>query len=193
MRVLKWTTKFDVDKGSYLVPIWFRLPKLPLYLFDKQYLFHVVSCLRTPLFADAATASYSLPNVARVCVEIDLMKALPSRVWLDMGDGDGFWQSLLPENHPKYFIHCYRQGHDEGECHVKNPESRKSQGESRNREALEMTKAVHKSQATRVNVTQQSSKPQAFLEARQTCEVECELTVEVGGSDDGGGRAVQLQ
>ena len=128
MRVFKWSSKFHVDRESSLVPVWFRLPKLPIHLFAKPCLFHIVSCLGNPLFVDAATSSFIRPNVARVCVEVDLLKSLPSRVWVDMGDGDGFWQPLIPESLPKYCGFCYRHGHEEGHCHVKFPEMRVSKG-----------------------------------------------------------------
>ncbi|XP_027166481.1 uncharacterized protein LOC113766495 [Coffea eugenioides] len=82
MRVFKWTPSFHVDKELLLVPVWFSLPKLPMHLFDKQCLFQIVSCLGRPLFIDAATAALSRPSVARVCVEIDLLKELPHRVWI---------------------------------------------------------------------------------------------------------------
>ena len=80
MRVFKWTTSFHVDKEPSLVPVWFSLPKLLLHLFHKECLFHVVSLLGRPLFMDAATRSLSRPSVARVCVEVDQVKPLPSRV-----------------------------------------------------------------------------------------------------------------
>ena len=83
----------------------------------------------TPLFVDAATSSFTRPNVARVCVEVDLLKSFPSRVWVDMGDGNGFWQALIPEKLPSYCGHCYRQGHEEGLCHVKHPELRPSKAQ----------------------------------------------------------------
>ena len=128
MRVFKWSSKFHVDRESSLVPVWFRLPKLPIHLFAKPCLFHIVSCLGNPLFVDAATSSFIRPNVARVCVEVDLLKSLPSRVWVDMGDGDGFCQPLIPESLPKYCGFCYRHRHEEGHCHVKFPEMRVSKG-----------------------------------------------------------------
>ena len=124
MRVFKWSSKFHVDRESSLVPVWFSLPKLPIHLFDKQCLFNIVSCLGTPLFVDSVTSSFSQPNVARVCVKVDLLKSLPARVWVDMGDGDGFWQPLNPENLPKYCSFCYHQGHGKENCHVKHPEHR---------------------------------------------------------------------
>ncbi|XP_027158250.1 uncharacterized protein LOC113759869 [Coffea eugenioides] len=104
MRVFKWTPSFHVDKESSLASI--------------------VSCLGRPLFIDAATVALSHPSVARVCVKIDLLKELPPRVWLQLGEDHGFWQPLQPESMPKYCVHCYRQGHNQLECHVKNPELR---------------------------------------------------------------------
>lgn len=38
----------------------------------------------------SATSLFSRPNVAHVCVEVDLLKLLPTWVWVDMGDGNGF-------------------------------------------------------------------------------------------------------
>ena len=46
-----------------------------------------------------------------------------------MGDGNGFWQALIPEKLPSYCGHCYRQGHEEGLCHVKHPELRPSKAQ----------------------------------------------------------------
>nr|XP_027062778.1 uncharacterized protein LOC113689154 [Coffea arabica] len=128
MRVFKWTTSFHVHKEPSLVPVWFSLPKLPLHLFHKECLFHVVSPLGRPLFMDAATRSLSRPSVARVCVEVDLVKPLPSRVWVGLGSGedDGFWQALVPEKLPHYCRFCFRQGHEESACRAKHPEHREA-------------------------------------------------------------------
>ncbi|XP_071928129.1 uncharacterized protein [Coffea arabica] len=106
MRVVKWTPAFLVDKESALAPVWFSLPKLPT------------------LFIDAAMAALCCPSVARVCEEVDLLKELLSRVWLQLDEDHGFWQLLQPEFMPKYCAHCYHQGHTQSECHVKHPELR---------------------------------------------------------------------
>lgn len=92
-----------------------------MHLFNKQCLFHIVSCLGNPLFIDAATLSLFWPNVARVCVEVNLLQSLPPRVWVDTGEGAGFWQELQPENVPKYCSHCYHQGHNVDDCRIKHP------------------------------------------------------------------------
>nr|XP_027096078.1 uncharacterized protein LOC113715975 [Coffea arabica] len=64
----------------------------------------------------------SRPSIARVCVEIDLLKQLTQRVWIGNGDHEGFWQALIPENMPKYCSHCFRQGHTQDYCHVLHPD-----------------------------------------------------------------------
>lgn len=124
MRVFKWTPRFHVDRESSLVPVWFSLPKLPVHLFHKSCLFQIVACLGRPLYLDSATVSLSRPSVARVCVELDLLKTLPSRVWIVMGAGEGFWQPLVAESLPLYCSHCFRQGHIPETCHVLHPELR---------------------------------------------------------------------
>ncbi|XP_071939135.1 uncharacterized protein [Coffea arabica] len=80
MRVFKWSPAFHVDREPSVVPMWFQLPKLPLHLFHKEALFQVVGVLGIPLLIDAATVAVSRPSVARVCVEVDLLKPRPSRI-----------------------------------------------------------------------------------------------------------------
>ncbi|XP_071909708.1 uncharacterized protein [Coffea arabica] len=121
MRVFKWSIDFHVDRERSIVPVWFSLPKLPVHLFQKECLFPIVSCLGRPLCVDAATAQGTRPTAARVCVEVDLLRELPTRVWIAFGDRIGFWQSLVAEHLLRYCGHCFHQGHGEAECRVKNP------------------------------------------------------------------------
>ncbi|XP_027156573.1 uncharacterized protein LOC113757588 [Coffea eugenioides] len=129
MRVFKWTPGFHVDRESPIVPLWFQLPKLPLHFFHKEVLFQIMSCVGVPLLVDAATLAVSRPSVARVCVEVDLLRTLPSRVWIGNGDSAGFWQELEVEFLPQYCTHCCRQGHGENNCHILHPEMRHSIGQ----------------------------------------------------------------
>ena len=98
--------------------MWFQLPKLPLHFFDKEVSFQIVLVLGAPLLVDAATLAVSRPSVARVCMEVDLLKPRPSWVWIGNGTLEGFWQELIAENPHKYCSHYFRQGHDEESCHV---------------------------------------------------------------------------
>ena len=60
---------------------------------------------------------------------LDLLRTLPSRIWIGNGDSAGFWQELVVENLPQYCTHCCRQGHGENNCHVLHPEMRHSSGQ----------------------------------------------------------------
>ena len=66
------------------------LPKLPIHYFNKGFLFQIVSCVGKALFVVTATAFGSCPSMARVCVEIDLIKSFPSRIWIGNGDHELF-------------------------------------------------------------------------------------------------------
>ncbi|KAK4383742.1 hypothetical protein Sango_2748100 [Sesamum angolense] len=72
MRVFKWTPNFDPQIESSIAPVWIRLPALPVHLFEKNALFTVASKIRKPLRMDEPTADLSRPDLARVCVEIDV-------------------------------------------------------------------------------------------------------------------------
>lgn len=65
---------------------------------------------------DKPTANLSTPSVARVCVELDLLKVFPARVWIGIGVRKRFWQSFLFENLLSYCSHCKKIGHDPSSC-----------------------------------------------------------------------------
>ena len=62
-------------------------------------------------------------------MEVDLLKSFPGRIWIGNGDYGGFWQLLVPENIPRYCSHCFRQGHDQGDCRLLHPVSRSDKGQ----------------------------------------------------------------
>ncbi|KAJ8766129.1 hypothetical protein K2173_021646 [Erythroxylum novogranatense] len=100
MRVLKWDEHFHVDRESSLVPVWISLPRLPIHFFDKSALFAICSVVGCPLRIDSATASLKRPSLARVQVEIDLLKDRPDKAWIDVEGSNGFWQKLVYEKGP---------------------------------------------------------------------------------------------
>lgn len=62
-------------------------------MFNKHCLFSIARLVGNPLTIDAQTAYLSRPSLAKVCVQVDLLKKLPSRVWLERGDAIlGYWQ-----------------------------------------------------------------------------------------------------
>lgn len=103
MRTFKWTSEFHVHKESYLVQVWMSRPALPIYLFNKHCLFSIVSSFGKPLYVDEATTSLKRPSVARICVEVDILKSIPNRIWIGVeGEQHGHWQSIVPKNLPNY-------------------------------------------------------------------------------------------
>lgn len=57
----------------------------------------------------------SRPSVARVCVEVDLLKDLPKRIWLGVDDS-GFFQRVTYEDLPNYCTQCCKIGHSVQQC-----------------------------------------------------------------------------
>ncbi|KAJ8749334.1 hypothetical protein K2173_018818 [Erythroxylum novogranatense] len=109
-------------------PVWYirghamRVLKLPIHFFDKSALFAICSVVGCPLRIDSATASLKIPSLARVQVEIDLLKDRPDKAWIDVEGSNGFWQKLVDEKVPSYCQHCWHVGHSEDLCHVNNPD-----------------------------------------------------------------------
>lgn len=80
MRVFKWKSNFRLDIESPIVPVWFSLPGLPIYVFYKHTLFSIANMIGKPLIIDQPIANLMRPSVARVCIEIDLTKDIPNRI-----------------------------------------------------------------------------------------------------------------
>lgn len=65
---------------------------------------------------------YTDNSCAKICIQIDLLKKLPSRLWLECGDSiPGCWQAIEYEKLPKYCKHCMRLGHDVHACMLAHP------------------------------------------------------------------------
>ena len=51
-----------------------------------------------------------------MCVEIDLLERICTRVWVAVGREMDFWQKIVPEGLPSYCSSCWRLGHAVEEC-----------------------------------------------------------------------------
>ena len=98
------------------------LPALPIHYFDKHSLFSILSPVSRPLFLDLATAAGTRPSVARVCVEVDVVKPIVSRICVAVEGETGFWQKIVTEGVPSYCSSCWRLGHSPEECKKNSPE-----------------------------------------------------------------------
>ncbi|VFQ82564.1 unnamed protein product [Cuscuta campestris] len=122
MVVTKWTPDYIEGEDCPIVPVWVSCPKLPIYLHDQRALSLIGSSIGRPLKVDENTLNFSRPDLARFCVEVDVSRALPSKVHLKLGDKDSFI-SLIYENVPHYCTECKKLGHHKGSC--KRDEQRK--------------------------------------------------------------------
>lgn len=114
--------------------VWIFLPNLPLVLFVKSCLFSIGKHIGSPLTHDSSTAELTHPSVAQFCVEVDLLKRLPQRIWLECGENfPSFWQDVIYEKVPSYYKHCRRIVHDVSSCKMAHPDLAKKslQGEDR--------------------------------------------------------------
>lgn len=112
IRVFKWSLEFFPEVESLIVPVWVSLPNLPLFMFNKQCLFSIENIIGKHMTCDLREAKISRPSVPRLCIQVNLLKKIPSKIWMECGDQPGFWQQVKVEKHPKYCKNCKRLGHD---------------------------------------------------------------------------------
>ncbi|CAH9141789.1 unnamed protein product [Cuscuta epithymum] len=115
MKVTKWSPDFKPNVDSPIVPVWLVLEGLPIHLHDKRALFEIAGLIGKPLKLDVATATLARPSQARVCVELDLTKEMPNKVWIQAGKL-GFVQPVIYEYRPYYCTNCFHLGHEASRC-----------------------------------------------------------------------------
>lgn len=89
--------------------------------FEQKTLFSIARLISHPLRRDSATIALKRPSVAHLQVELDILKPRPDKIWIGMGDSDGYWQKVDYEYIPDYCQHCWHVGHASSQCHVQNP------------------------------------------------------------------------
>ncbi|KAF8378755.1 hypothetical protein HHK36_030104 [Tetracentron sinense] len=124
-RFFKWTPSFESGLEPSIVPIWVSFPNHPIHLFNNSALESIGSILGKVLKIDGPTKTFTRPSVARVCIEMDILKKNPDRFWLGVGD-QGRWQQVEYEKKYKFCLKCKKLGHDDATCSVGKPRERKS-------------------------------------------------------------------
>lgn len=124
IRVFKWSVGFQLSSEPSIIPAWIALQGLRIHLFKKGSLFSIATLIGKPLKLDEPTVNLCRPSIARICGEIDLMKDLPSRVWIGPGDNKGFWPQIIYEDLPSYCTNFMRIGHATLTCKKLIPTSK---------------------------------------------------------------------
>ncbi|OIT35226.1 hypothetical protein A4A49_28326 [Nicotiana attenuata] len=120
MKILKWTPDFKPEEETPIVPVWILIHQLPWHLFKWNIVSRLVQDVGVAVAPDLATYSKSRGNVAKVKVEIDLLKPRLDQIWLGYkrldGTDDGKWLDIEYEKVPSYCVYCKMQGHCESQC-----------------------------------------------------------------------------
>ncbi|KAK4723877.1 hypothetical protein R3W88_026656 [Solanum pinnatisectum] len=121
----KWTPDFNPEEDIPVAPVWVLLPGLTFHMHTWHSIKQIVSLVGTPLGMDGATTATNgrtRPSMAKIRVEVDLLKPQPNTVWVGLEDDKcplrGFNQKLEYENIPKYCKHCRKMGHNVMNCWI---------------------------------------------------------------------------
>ncbi|XP_057456177.1 uncharacterized protein LOC130747298 [Lotus japonicus] len=99
---------------------WIRIPGLNVAFYDKSFLMSVVRVIGRPIKVDMTTLSGDRGRFARICVELDLTKAVIGRICIE-----DFWYKVEYEGLHVICTRCGCYGHRSKECKGAPPEKLK--------------------------------------------------------------------
>lgn len=106
----KWPPDFKPKEDLLIALVWVLLPDLSFHTHTWHYVKQVVSAIGTPLEMDPATRGKIRPNIAKVRIEIVLLKTQPESVYVgniyENSPQTCFVQNLEYEGIPKYCKFC---------------------------------------------------------------------------------------
>ncbi|CAI0423093.1 unnamed protein product [Linum tenue] len=110
--VHQWTPHFrSTDKPHRSVVAWVQFPDLPVHFYHREVLFAIGNLVGRTVKLDYHTETLQRGKFARIAIELDMTKPLPTRIYLD-----GAWQQVLYENLPQICYECGKIGHTEDLC-----------------------------------------------------------------------------
>ncbi|CAH9076348.1 unnamed protein product [Cuscuta epithymum] len=110
---------FSFEDEEFLkVPIWLKLPHLPMDCWSEDSVSKISSRLGMPIFTDGVTSEKTMLNYARVLVEVDVSKPPPLFVDIKLPNGRKRRQFVIYETFPDYCFHCKKYGHHAFTCKV---------------------------------------------------------------------------
>ncbi|KAG8382267.1 hypothetical protein BUALT_Bualt05G0059000 [Buddleja alternifolia] len=118
MRVLKWTSEFNPNEESPIMPIWIKIFGLRPHWFHRQFLYHVASMIGKPLKLDEATTDIANPMVARICVELNVLDKLQPDIPIQI-NGKTIFLKVQYEGIPQYCKICRHRGHSMAACFLR--------------------------------------------------------------------------
>lgn len=112
LMLTKWKPDFRPSSSTFdKIMVWIRLPELPLDYYEKDALFAIAEKVGKPIKVDYATDTVARGRYARVCIELELSKALVTKVWVAKE-----WQAVEYENLNMVCFNCGLIGHRKDQC-----------------------------------------------------------------------------
>ncbi|KAG8377333.1 hypothetical protein BUALT_Bualt08G0022300 [Buddleja alternifolia] len=133
MRVLKWTSEFNPNEESSLMPIWIKVFGLRPHWFHRNFLYHIVSLIGKPLKLDEATMDIANPMVARMCMEVNVLEKLQPDIPIQI-NGKTMFFKVKYEGIPQYCKLCHHRGHMMAACYLRKENNEEEDTEKRNQE-----------------------------------------------------------
>ncbi|XP_021835842.2 uncharacterized protein [Spinacia oleracea] len=113
----QWSPSFHFhEEVLKVIPLWIKFPNLPLNCWGEDSLSRLSSVVGVPLYADECTSQQLRISFARVLVEVDVTRPLPSSITVADPSGQEFEQAIEYEWKPEYCKKCCMVGHN---CNVK--------------------------------------------------------------------------
>ncbi|KAK6788794.1 hypothetical protein RDI58_012592 [Solanum bulbocastanum] len=119
MILKQWTPKLDF-KSEFLteIPLWVTFPKLPLNCWGCESLSRIASAIGIPIFVDECTTKQTRISYARMLIEVDVTKPIPTDITVMDACGQSFQQVIVFDWKPEYCEGCMMVGHN---CHKDKP------------------------------------------------------------------------
>src|SRR5688572_12041733 len=95
-----------------VIPVWIRLPSLPLHCWGKETLSRIVGAVGVPVLVDDCTTKQLKVSYARVLVEVDITQEFVKEIKLRDNTGREFIQKAIPERRPFFCRKCNKMGHE---------------------------------------------------------------------------------
>ncbi|XP_075108979.1 uncharacterized protein LOC142180802 [Nicotiana tabacum] len=91
----EWSADFNFQNEVLkTIPIWVKFPKLPLSCWGMKSLSKISSGLGTPVYADECTTNIARISYARVLIEMNITRPLPTSITVQDPKGGVFEQEV---------------------------------------------------------------------------------------------------
>ncbi|XP_048494454.1 uncharacterized protein LOC125494736 [Beta vulgaris subsp. vulgaris] len=115
MIVKQWSASFNFhEEVLKVIPIWVKLPNLPMNCWGEDSLSRIGSVLGVPLYADECTIQGLRISYAHLLIEMDVTQEIPKELVVEDPNGTVFKQKLVYDWVPTFCKKCQVVGHKFG-------------------------------------------------------------------------------